>query len=134
MADLSAIPIQKITGGMATDDGDYVLIRAEPSPENEITLAVKHDQLQNLIDLLALGHMQSRKIQGVPLERRDVHRTTWWEISSDPTTGQVILSLTFGSGGRLDFALPGTMPAQMLETLRVLLQPSTFQTQQKPIN
>jgi len=134
MPDISATLIGQITGVMSSDDGNHVLIRTEPSPGIESVFALKRDQLCNLIDLLALGHMQCRKIHGVPLEQRDVYATTWWEIGFDPASGVAILSLTFGAGGRLDFALPGAMPMQILETLRAHLEPSTSQTHEKPLN
>ena len=134
MSDISAIPIEKVTGAVASGDGNHVLIRTDITPGNECLLAVKHDQIPNLIDVLAFGHMQCRKIQGTPPEQRDVHKTTWWELAFDPTVNLTVLSLTFGAGGRLDFALPGAMPSQLLETLRAHLEPSTFPKHKKPLN
>lgn len=134
MPDIQAIALGQVIGGKPTDDGNFVLIQAGEATQGGAVFAIARDQLCNLIDLLALGHMQCRAIHGVPAERRDVFTTTWWEMGFDPTNNQAILSLTFGAGGRLDFALPGQIPQQMLETLRAHLEPSTTQRPGTPLN
>ncbi len=127
MQEIAAIPISKILGGMPSDDGKYLLLKTATPDNGDIVLAFPGDELPGLVQLAALGRTQGLKIQGVASEHREVHNTTWWELSKDPQTGLVILSLTLQAGGRLDFALPGLMPRQMHETLGVLLDQPTAQ-------
>ena len=134
MAEIEGIPLGQITGGQPTDDGTHVLIRAEQSSGAEIVIAVADEELGKLISACATGHMDCRKIRGVPLAQRDTFTVTWWELGFDPTNKAVVLSLTFGARGRLDFSLPGRMPMEILETLRSHLEPSTPETPDKPLN
>jgi hypothetical protein len=134
MTEVAPKPIGEILGGMATDDGSHVLIQTRQTSGDKTVIAIRAEQLVPLIDMLASAYMRCRQINNVPLSQRYAYRTTWWELSFTPATGLTILSLTFGSGGRLDFTLPGPMPAQILETLRNFLEPPTNQKLNRPLN
>ncbi len=125
MSDTAAVLIARIDAGRVTDDGGTLLVKARLADGQGIVLAVPADQLIALVDLAAMGHTQCKRLAGVSEDQREAYTTRWWELARDESTGSVILSLTFGSGGRLDFLLSDMMPAQMLETLEVLTGKST---------
>lgn len=134
MADVPALPLGRVTGSMATDDGSHILIRTEQAPGVEQVFALQEDQASLLIQAIAEGHMQCRRRRGVPPEQRDMHPVRWWEISVNPQSNLVALSLTIGPAARLDFALPDPIPRQILETLQVHLGQSIPQKPSTPPN
>jgi hypothetical protein len=134
MAEIQAIPMGQITGGQTTDDGKHALIRTEQSPGVEAIFAIADDQLRKLVSLCATAHMDSRTIRGIPAEQRDIFTVRWWELGFDPANKRAVLSLTFGERARLDFAFPGRMPGDILETLKAYLEPSTPPKPDRPVN
>jgi hypothetical protein len=47
---------------------------------------------------------------------------TWWNVLRDCRSGDFVLSLTFGSGGSLDFALTERMASCLMDTLRFYVE------------
>ena len=121
MNQINAIGTTSITGMMVTDDGAHMLLKVAKPDGQEIIVAFPKNQLANLIDMSALATEKSAEIQKEDLSIRDIHSTTWWELSRSVDSGLIVLSLTFGSGGRLHFSLPGTMPEALFETLGTML-------------
>jgi hypothetical protein len=100
---------------------DALLFLASQPGSNRLLISVPVDQLLTLIDLTAAGRMVLRKLTGIAPHDREAKAVTRWEWVKDTTTGEIVLSLTFGSGGRLDFWLPGAMPTRMLEGFQAVL-------------
>jgi hypothetical protein len=125
MSETAAVVIATIEAGRVTDDGTALLLKVRQPDGRELILALPAAQLTALVDMAAMGHTECRRLAGVDPDQREAYATTWWELARDQASSSVILSLTFGSGGRLDFLLDGRMPAQMLETLEVLTGRST---------
>jgi hypothetical protein len=118
MAEVAAIAVAKIEGSMTTDDGKTFLLKGTQPDGNNVVVAFPSEELTALVGMAALGREQSLRIQGADTDFREVFATSWFELSKDQVSATVILSLTFASGGRLHFSLPGSMPQQMLETLQ----------------
>ena len=95
MNQIPAFPLGRIVGAQTTDDGKHMLLQTLQANGQETVLAVNRDQLMPLIDLTALSFTQSNKILDVPTEQKAAFNVTWWEIGFDPTTNNVVLSLTF---------------------------------------
>jgi hypothetical protein len=118
---LPKIVLQTIQACQPSKQQDALLLLASQPAANKLLISVPVDQLLTLIDLTAAGRMVLRKLTGVDPHERDAKAVTRWEWVKDTTTGEIVLSLTFGYGGRLDFWLPGAMPARMLEGLQAVL-------------
>ena len=115
----------KIEGSTVTDDGHVFVLRLAMADGTENLIAFPRDQVPNLAELAALGIAQSDKILKVAPEAKGAFTVSWWTLGRDQKTGQVVLSLTFGAGGRLGFLLPNPMPEHIHETLGVMLEKST---------
>jgi hypothetical protein len=127
---ISAIPVQSLVGTMPTNDGEQVLIKLARAGGEEFVLAMTPAELLRLFDGGAKSIADATKQSRTPTGLKRPYRVTWFELGST-TTGSVVLSLTFGSGGALSFELPGDMPAQIYETLAVGLGRSELQTPDK---
>jgi hypothetical protein len=132
MNQVSAFPLGRIAGAKTTDDGQVMLLQTIQPDGQETIFGVPCDQLLSLVDMAALGLLQSNKATNVSSEQKTAFNVSWWEIGFVPLTKDVILSLTFGAGGRLDFRLATGMPEQILETLRVHLGQGTSEKENKP--
>jgi hypothetical protein len=118
-----SIAVSRIDSGKVSDDGKTFAIRMMQPDIGEVTIAVPTDQLMPLIALAAVGHTKALSLLHDDPHWREFHKATTFELSQDNATGAVILSLTFGIGGRLSFALPQPMPAQIAKTLQKLSPP-----------
>jgi hypothetical protein len=118
---LPKISLQAFQACQPSSQQDALLFLASQPDANRLLISVPVDQLLTLIDLTAAGRMVLRKLTGVDPNERDAKAVSRWEWIKDATTGEIVLSLTFGSGGRLDFWLPGAMPARMLEGFQAVM-------------
>ncbi len=118
----------KVEGSMTTDDGQHMLLKLTMADGAENVIAIPRDQIAALVDLAALGILQSETAVKADPTTRAAFRASWWELAVDAQSGQTLLSLTFGAGGRLHFLLPSPMPAHIHETLGVMLGKSTPET------
>lgn len=119
MAEIAAFPIETLSGVMTTDDGLHTLIKAVMPNGAAIDLALPTSQMGNLIEMAAFGLTDGRKKQGIPKEEILGFPATWFEIGIDALSGQTILTMTIGAGGKITFMFDKVMAAQMLETLQV---------------
>lgn len=115
MAEIEAVTIESIAGAQVTDDGKTVLLCLKLPGDVEGLLALPVTEALRLVDATC-GSIAaaSKKIQG----GKTVFATqaTWFELGRD-AAGTAVLTMTFGSGGKMSFALPGQMPEQMFEVL-----------------
>jgi hypothetical protein len=110
--------------GLTTDDGEHALIKLQGVNESETTIAVPRNGLPKLIDLAAAVLSKGRKLAGCDPDEKLVFDASWYEVGSDPAAGSVVLSLTFGLGGTISFAMNRAMAERLLETLKIGLRGS----------
>lgn len=121
MAIIQASEISRIDGGQISDDGNFLLLKMTQADGSEIVLAIPSSQMTSLVDMSALGLAQAHKIKNPLSQEKVAYKASWWELGRDQPTESVILSLTFGAGGTLNFILPQPMPQAILDTLQVML-------------
>ncbi len=121
MTTVAAIPVSKIEAGLTSGDGKSFAIKVAQPNGTELSFELPTSELMALVDMAAVGHAQSRKLQQVNPNWKEFFKTSWFELSQDKATGLIILSLTFGAGGTLSFSLPEHMPEQIVETLHTLM-------------
>jgi hypothetical protein len=121
MTQEAAVLVTKVEGAKVTRDGFYMLLKLSVLGNPPTVMAFPYDQLFGLADMAALAIAESAKARKANPYERSPYTVSWWELSRHAMTGQAILSLTFGAGGRLDFLLPDPMPLYMHETLGALL-------------
>ncbi|MDD4616148.1 MAG: hypothetical protein PHW76_03405 [Alphaproteobacteria bacterium] len=127
MVDVSAVAIREISGSQVTEDGQNMLIKTIQSDGNELILAIPRSEILKLADVSALSQKQSDEILKIDPAIKPVFRVSWWELGFDKSTGTVMLTLTFGAGGKLSFQLWGDMPKALLDTLQVHVGGNTLQ-------
>lgn len=126
-----AIPIAMVAGLKPTDNGSHALVKLAQSDGNELVLAIPPDQLNQMIDGFAKVAGDARKAAGLDPKIRGSYKVSWWELGKNQN-GDPILTLTFGSGGRLDFALDNGMLGQIRETINVMLGGEVPKSDGKP--
>lgn len=115
---IAATMIDEVVMSNVTCDGQHVALTLREPCGNFLTLGLPGEELPRLIDHAARA-LTARRTQ---LHRDDdgngAIAVTWWNLLRDCQTGGFVLSLTFGSGGTLDFALTEHMASCMMDTLR----------------
>ncbi len=113
---LAVTLIESIVGSVATTDGRHVVLQARTTDDTVVAVGVAREQLAHLIDHCAFAHAEcERVVRGGP----DLKATaSWWNGTVDPESGEFTLTLTFGKGGALSFALTERMAKLLLATLR----------------
>jgi hypothetical protein len=115
---IAATMIDEVVMSDVTCDGRHVALTLREPCGNLMTLGLPGEELPRLIDHAARA-LTTRRTQ---LRRDDdgngAIAVTWWNLLRDCQTGGFVLSLTFGSGGTLDFALTERMASCMMDTLR----------------
>ena len=96
----------------------------------EIILAIAPKELLKAFDCGAKSLIDADKLSGVSNDVRHGFAATWFELGKSQK-GNVLLTLTFGTGGSLSFELPEGMPDQIYETLAVRLGKSSLPTPDK---
>ena len=134
MPEVEATLIGKIEGVDVALDGQHAIIKTLDAEGSERFFAIGRDNFLILVEALAIAHTRSCKILNEGDETISAYTATWWDIGEDTATKQVVLSLTFGAGGKLSFLLPGPMPGAILETLQVRLGQSIVPKPDKPLN
>ena len=122
MADIEAIAITSIGGALASDDGQYVLLKLCQSPSDDLAVAIPTIEIGRLVDAVCGASAEGLKRQGTNVAIAT--EATWFEFGKDPN-GENVLALTFGTGGKLWFRLPGKMMNNMREVLNGAAAPST---------
>jgi hypothetical protein len=81
-----------------------------------VALGIARDQLAHLIDHCASAHAQCESVRRSGLDLQAT--ASWWNGTVDPDSREFTLSLAFGKGGALSFALTERMAKALLATLR----------------
>jgi len=117
MPDIEAIPVQAIVGMKTADDGQNLILQLADTAGTAFHLAIPREQLLAFVDVAALSKEQGDKILKIDPNQRDAFKVETCEMSFQPNKS-LVLTLTFGMGGKLSFLLEGDIPPVMLEALR----------------
>jgi hypothetical protein len=123
----------KVEASTVTDDGEHMLLKLTMADGAENLIAFPRDQIPSLANLAALSISQSEAAVKAEGEPAPAFVVSWWELGVEKESGRVVLSLTFGAGGKLRFLLPHPMPAHIHETLGVMLGKSSPETPGAPL-
>jgi hypothetical protein len=113
---LAVTLIESIVGSVATTDGRHAVLQARTTDDTVVALGVAHEQLAQLIDHCAFAHAQCESVRRGGLDLKAT--ASWWNGTVDQGSGEFTLTLTFGKGGALSFALTERMAKLLLATLR----------------
>jgi len=86
----------------------------------KVDLALEPDLALNLIDACAKGYAESRDIKKVPNDARTLFPASGFDIGQNDQRGVIGLTITFGMGGHLSFALNDAMANSLFEMLGVV--------------
>jgi hypothetical protein len=121
---IAATMIDKVAMSAVTDDGRHVALTLRESCGNLTTLGLPGEELPHLIDH-AVRALSDRRRLFRDEDGSDAIAVTWWNVLRDPHSGGFVLSLTFGSGGSLDFAFTERMASCLMDTLRFYTDPKS---------
>src|SRR5688572_9236061 len=99
------------------DDGQIVITLNVGGPK--VDLALEPDLALRLVDACAKGYACSLDIRKVPKELRTLFPATGFEVGQNEKRGIIGLTMTFGMGGHLSFALDDVMANSLFEMLGV---------------
>ena len=116
MPTIAANIIESITGSVVTIDGRHMVLQFRTTDGDDIALGVPPKQIMQLIDHCAVSDVQCQRILHGGVESKVA--VSWWNSTLDRESGEFILTLTFGKGGSLSFALNEHMAKALLATLR----------------
>ena len=86
----------------------------------DVDLALEPELALHLVDACAKGYAESRAINNVPKESRILFPASAFEIGQNDQRGVTGLTVKFGRGGDLSFALDNAMANSLFEMLGVL--------------
>jgi len=118
---VAATLIDRIMRFVVTEDGRHAVLTLADVDGKEVTLGLPCAQLPNLVDMSARALTDSERVRRrgvIPAEQAEV---TWWTLHTDAARESLLLSLTFGKGGSLCFALPHAMAAALSDDLSARL-------------
>jgi hypothetical protein len=121
---IAATMIDKVAMSAVTGDGRHVALTLREPCGNLTTLGLPGEELPHLIDH-AVRALSDRRRLFRDEDGSDAIAVTWWNVLRDPHSGGFVLSLTFGSGGSLDFAFTERMASCLMDTLRFYTDPKS---------
>ena len=86
----------------------------------------------NLVDACAKGYAEFLGIKKVPKEARTLFRTSGFEVGQNEERGVIGLTMKFGMGGHLSFALDDAMANSLFEMLGVVTGRATPKPEHLP--
>jgi hypothetical protein len=114
--------IDRVVGSAVTEDGQHAVMRLVDVDGETITLGIPSAQLPDMINLSACVLAESERIQHQGVISSARTKVTWWTLHIDQESGDLLLSLTFGTGGTLCFSLPREMAAVLSDDLAARLE------------
>jgi len=100
------------------DAGHIVITLDVGGPK--VDLALEPDVALRLVDACAKGYADSRDIKKVPKESRTLFTVSAFDMGRNDQSGVMGLTVAFGGGGHLSFALDDAMANSLFEMLGVL--------------
>lgn len=113
--------IDRIVRSVVTDDGKHAVLTLSDVDDQQVTLGIPCEQLMGLINISARALIDSYRVQRQEVIPTESLTATWWTLYTDKASGNLLLSLTFGTGGRLCFALPPEMATALSNDLSARL-------------
>ncbi len=113
--------IDRIVHSAVTEDGKHAVLTLSDVDDQQVTLGIPYGQLMELIDTSARALMESYRVQRHDVISTECARVTWWTLHTDKVSGNLLLSLTFGTGGSVCFALPPEMARALSNDLSARL-------------
>jgi hypothetical protein len=114
---LAATLIDRILHSAATADGRHMALTMADTEANQLTLGIPRDLLPRLIEESARALVDSERVNRHGWDPKRQIAVTWWNLNRDETADSFVLSLSFGSGAELSFALTGDMAAALRDNL-----------------
>ncbi len=115
------LKLTQFTNSAASEDGSHIHITAKTADGGEAELELPADEATVLIDLAAAANAQCELITNS--EELPAASVSWFELGDVEEGEELFFSLTFGSGGRLNFVLDPTMAMQLAAALHARLHP-----------
>lgn len=114
---IAATMIDEVVTSGVTSDGRHVVLTLRKSSGGLMTLGVPCLAVPRLIDHAARAMTTRRTMLRGDDDGTGAIEVTWWNLLRDCQADGFVLSVTFGSGGTLDFALTRHMASCMMDTL-----------------
>jgi hypothetical protein len=86
----------------------------------KVDLALEPKLALNLVDACAKGYSEARDIKKVPNDARTLFPAAGFDIGQNDQRGVIGLTVSFGMGGHLSFALDDAMANSLFEMLGVV--------------
>lgn len=99
----------------------------------KVDLALEPKLALNLVDACAKGNAEYRNIKKVPKDARTLFPASGFDIGQNDQRGVIGLTITYGMGGHLSFALNDAMANSLFETLGVVTGRVTLKSE-RPSN
>lgn len=115
---IAATMIDEVVISTVTSDGRHVVLTLREPCGNLMTLGVPSGVVPRLIDHAARALTARRRLLRGDDDGTGAIAVTRWNLLRDCQADGFVLSVTFGSGGTLDFALTKHMASCMMDTLR----------------
>jgi hypothetical protein len=109
--------IDQIDHSVVSENGCHMVLDLADCDGEKLTLGIPCETLPELIDASARALVDSERVLRRGWDPRTQLDVTWWNLSWDEARESLLLSLTFGSGGTLNFALPFEMAAVLRDSL-----------------
>ena len=113
--------IDRILRSDVTEDGKHAVVTLSDVDDQLVTLGIPCGQLMGLINASARALNESYRVQRQDVSSTEFVGVTWWTLHTDKASGNLLLSLTFGTGGSLCFALPPEMAKALSNDLSARL-------------
>ena len=113
---IEASLIEHIESGATSDDGAVMLLntitRGAP-----LAVAIAVDQLIPLITLSAMSLTASKRIKKADPNDKEAFGVARWALSADPSSSDLVLTLTLKTEGDLSFRLTEALQRALYEAL-----------------
>ena len=113
---IPVILIDEIVNSATTEDGSHVVLTTRDIDGTNISIGLTHEQVPRLIDLSTRAFTECQELQYMDWNPTAAAEATWWNLNQR-AAGGFLLTLTFGSGGRLSFGLSTQMASALLVSL-----------------
>jgi hypothetical protein len=116
--------IEGVTHSAVTEDGHHMALTLREPSGDFLTLGVPGEEVPRLIDRAARALSDRERILRPDAVGSARFVATWWNLIRHRQEGEIVLSLTFGTGGALSFVLTDDMAARLRDTLCCLVGPA----------
>lgn len=101
--------IDQVIHSVVSENGHHMVLSLADADGQKLTLGIPCVTVPQLIDASARALADSERVLRRGWDPRTQLDVTWWNLSRDEAREGLLLSLTFGSGGTLNFELPYRM-------------------------